>query len=67
MTIRKLAGAMVVALAAASFGGCGGSPIDEGIEENVDMSKAYTPAASVDMMKGAGDQKKAVERAKEAQ
>jgi hypothetical protein len=38
--------------------GCSGGDLKEGVPEDVDMTKSYAPAASVDMMKP-GDQKKA--------
>lgn len=65
MMIRKLAAAMALALATSMIGGCGaGTTIEEGIEDNVDMTKDYSPPVSTSMFTPQ-DQRKAAEKGKE--
>ncbi len=56
--LGRLFGMIVVAGAAWCLSGCGGNSIEEGMPQNIDMTKDYTPAANKDMMIP-GDIKKA--------
>lgn len=48
----------LAALLLISLSGCGGSPMEEGVPQNVDMSKNYSPSVPVGPIRP-GDVKKA--------
>jgi|GEM_PF-5567136 len=51
--LGQLLGVIVVTGAAWCLSGCGGSSIEEGMPQNIDMTKDYSPAAKVNMVPGA--------------
>ncbi|WP_422927927.1 hypothetical protein [Singulisphaera sp. PoT] len=64
-SLRTLLGLTLLSGAACCLSGCGGSSISEGVPADVDMTKSYTPPASVNIM-APSDSKKAAKATKAA-